>query len=84
MDYPLYLSKCVKINGYIKGNMMNCHCCQVCPDCGKSVRNKFIFGRLHFCLSDEGKKELELARWQIREQKKLNKNGEIKWIGFKF
>jgi hypothetical protein len=54
--------------------IMSCNCCHICGDCGKPVRNKFIFGTLHFCISTDEKKELEHLRWQMREQMKLNKN----------
>lgn len=55
---------------------------QICPDCEKTVRNKFIFGNLHFCLSEEEILELKIIRWKMAHQirKKLHKRCENKDI----
>lgn len=34
-----------------------------CPTCGKFIKDKFVFGLLHVCLSDE-EVVLELAKTQ--------------------
>lgn len=40
-----------------------------CLDCGKLVQiNKFLFGSLHVCLSEEEKRVSQQQRYQIKQQ----------------
>ena len=51
----------------------------LCPDCRKLVKDKFIFGLLHICLSPEELAERDRQRremqWTADEQRRFVKPG---------
>lgn len=45
-----------------------------CPDCGKWVKDKFFFGLLHVCLSEEERRLKKIAQGFIRTNSQMEIN----------